>query len=316
MVGYVIETRTPTDAELAGWRDDWRIRLDSWYRQPDVAADWASQQVARHMSLPDTGESSDIFALESGGDVVGMLAVVLTQQDGLPGVIVSDIWIAPGQRRRGYGAAALRRAERWAAERQARSVWVLTDPADPVHAAFFRDYPLRAHQMIRRISASGPLADGLAGRPMTTGEFAAWRAETVAGFAADLADSGTLSAADAATSSAAQFDALLPAGLDTEDHTFLCLCAGGEVVATNWLAHHRGPGTSWVYGVETHEGHRGKGYGRAAMVIGEQATLAAGDTHLALNVFGHNAVAISMYEAMGYRAYDHGRSIELPHPLS
>ena len=312
----MIETRAPTEAELAAWRDDWRARLDAWYRQPDVAAEWVNQQVARHMSLPDTGESSDIFALESGGDVVGMLAVVMTQQDGQPGVIVSDIWIAPGQRRRGYGTAALRRAERWAAERQARSVWALTNPADPVHAALFRDYPLRAHQMIKRISAPGPLADGLAGRPMTAGEFAEWRAESVAGFAADLADSGTLSAADAATSAATQSDALLPAGLDTRDHTFLCLCADGEVVATNWLAHHFSPGISWVYAVETHEGQRGKGYGRAAMVIGEQATLAAGDTHLALNVFGHNAVAISMYEAMGYRAYDHGRSIELPQPLS
>ena len=47
------------------------------------------------------------------------------------------------------------------------------------------------------------------------------------------------------------------------------------------------------------------------MVIGERATISAGDTHLGLNVFGHNAVAIGMYESMGYRAYDYGRSIEL-----
>ena len=150
---------------------------------------------------------------------------------------------------------------------------------------------------------------------MTTDEFAGWQAQVVASHVADLTDSGTLSAADAATSAAELFKALLPAGLSTEDHSFLCLCADGEVVATNWLAHHFSPGTSWVYDVETRQEHRGKGYGRAAMLIGEQATLAAGDTHLALNVFGHNAVAISMYEAMGYRAYDHGRSIGLPHSL-
>jgi len=307
----VIETCAATEAGLAAWRDDWRARLDAWYRQPDMPTDWVRQQVERQMSLPDARESSEVFALKSGGDVVGMLAVVLTQQDGSSGVVISDVWIAPGQRRRGYGTAALRQAERWAAERQARSLWVLTDPGDPVHAAFFRDYPLRAHQMIKRISAPGPLADGLEGRTMTASEFADWRAESVAGYAADLTDSGTLSAADAMASSAAQFDALLPAGLDTKNHSFLCLCAGGEVVASNWIGHHRSPAVSWVYGVETHEGHRGKGYGRAAMVIGEQATLAAADTHLGLNVFGHNAVAINMYEAMGYRAYDHGRSIDL-----
>jgi len=312
----VIETRAVTDAERAAWRDGWRARLDARYRQPDVPEQWVNEQIERHMALPGAGGSSDEFALESGGELVGILAVVLTTQDGLPGVVISDIWIVPEQRRRGYGSAALRRAEQWAADRRARSVWVLTDPADAVHAAFFRDYPLRARQMIKRITVSAPLARGLEGRPMTTDEFAGWQGQVVASHVADLTDSGTLSAADAETFAAEQLTTLLPAGLSTEGHSFLCLCADGEVVATNWLYHHGSPGVSWVYEVETHQAHRGKGYGRAAMLIGEHATLAAGDTHLALNVFGHNAVAISMYEAMGYRAYDHGRSIELPAPVA
>ena len=315
MVGFVIEMRTATGAERTAWRDDWQARLDTWYRQPDVPGHWVNEQIERHMALPDAGGLSEIFAVESGGEPVGILTVVLTTQDGSPGVVISDIWIVPDQRRRGYGSGALRLAERWAADQQARSVWVLTDPADAVHTAFFGEYPLRARQMIKRITVPEPLASGLEGRPMTTDEFGGWRAQVVAGYAADLTDSGTLSAAEAATSSAAQFDALLPAGLSTEDHSFLCLRAVGELVATTWLGHHRSPGVSWVYDVETHPGHRGKGYGRAAMLLAEQATLAAGDTHLALNVFGHNAVAISMYEAMGYRAYDHGRSIDLSDTL-
>jgi len=147
---------------------------------------------------------------------------------------------------------------------------------------------------------------------MTEEEFVGWRADAVRGYAAGIADSGMLPGAQAAQSAAgAQFDQLLPDGLDTADHSFLCLCAGGEVVATNWIGHHHGPGVSWVYGVEVAEQYRGKGYGRAAMIIGEQATVGAGDSHLALNVFGHNSVAISMYEGMGYQAYDHGRSIDL-----
>jgi GNAT superfamily N-acetyltransferase len=309
----VISTRVATEGETAAWQDDWQARLHAWYEQPGVPADWVSQQVERQMSLPHAAESSAVFALDDGDDHVGMLAVALTEQDGSPGVVISDIWIAPAHRRRGHGTAALRHAEAWATDRQARSVWVLTDPADPVHAAFFAGYPVRAHQMIKAVSGPGELelADGLEGRSMTDAEFADWRAESVAGFAADLTNSGTLSADDAETASAADFDRLLPDGLRTAQHSFLCLCANDEVVATNWIHHHRTPGVSWVYGVETHEGHRGKGYGRAAMVIGERATLAAGDGHLGLNVFGHNAVAISMYESMGYRAYDYGRSIEL-----
>jgi GNAT superfamily N-acetyltransferase len=307
----VISTRAATQAETAAWQDDFRARLQAWYDLPGARADWVSQQVERQLSLPRSAASSAVLALESGDDYVGMLAVALTEQDGRPGVVINDIWIAPAHRRHGHGTAALRHAESWAARQEAQSVWVLTDPADPVHAAFFSGYPVRARQMIKEIRAPEELAPGLEGRPMTDADFADWRAETVHGYAADISDSGTMSPDDAMTASIAEVDRLLPDGLRTERHSFLCLIAGGEVVATNWIYHHRSPGVSWVYGVETHEGYRGKGYGRAAMIIGEQATLATGDTHLGLNVFGHNTVAISMYESMGYRAYDHGRSIEI-----
>jgi ribosomal protein S18 acetylase RimI-like enzyme len=307
----VIRTRAATEAEAAAWQDNWRARLRAWYDKPDVAPDWVTQQVERQLSRLGAAEVSAVFALDNGHNFVGMLAVALTQQDGDPGVAISDIWIVPEHRRKGHGTAALRHAEAWAANQQARSVWVRTDPADPVHAAFFAGYPVRARQMIKTISGPGQLAAGLEGRSMTDSEFADWRAGSVRDYAADMTDSGTLPAAEAAIASATQFDQLLPGGLRTENHSFRCLCADGEVVATNWIGHHYSPGVSWVYGVETHEGHRGKGYGRAAMVIGERATLTAGDTHLGLNVFGHNAVAIGMYESMGYRAYDHGRSVEL-----
>jgi GNAT superfamily N-acetyltransferase len=308
----VISTRAATEAETAAWQDNWRTRLRAWYDKPDVTPDWATQQVDRQLSLPRAAETSAVFALDSDGDHVGMFAVALTQQDGMPGVIISDVWIAPDHRRKGHATAAVRHAEKWAAEHQARAIWVLTDPGDPVHAALFRRYPVRAHQMIKKITGPFTLAAGLEGRPMTEAEFADWRAESVLGYAADIADSGTLPAAEAAIAAEMQFNQILPAGLRTENHSFLCLCTDVDVVATNWIGHQYGPGVSWVYGVETHAGHRGKGYGRAAMIVGEQATLAAGDTHLGLNVFGHNAVAIGLYESMGYRAYDHGRSIEVP----
>jgi GNAT superfamily N-acetyltransferase len=305
----VISTRAATEAETAAWKDDWQSRLRTWYGKLDVAPDWVTQQVDRQLSLPSAAETTADLALDSHGDHVGMLSVALTQQDGNPGVIISDIWIAPDHRRKGYGTAALRHAEMWAAAHQARTIWVLTDPGDPVHAALFRGYPVRAHQMIKKVTGPFTLAAGLEGRPMTEAEFADWRAESERGYAANIADSGTLPAAEAAIAAEMQFNQLLPAGLRTENHSFLCLCAGGEVVATNWIGHRYGPGVSWVYGVATHAGHRGKGYGRAAMIVGEEATLAAGDTHLGLNVFGHNTVAIGLYESMGYRAYDHGRSI-------
>ena len=44
--------------------------------------------------------------------------------------------------------------------------------------------------------------------------------------------------------------------------------------------------------------------------MGEQAARAAGDTHLGLNVFRHNSIAIGLYRSMGYRGYNDLRSAE------
>jgi GNAT superfamily N-acetyltransferase len=307
----MIEMRVATDREMQAWLSDWRERLSSWYTQPEVPAGWASTQVNRRIADFNSGPGSVLHALTDGDELIGLLAVSARAQDGQPAAAVCDIWVAPEHRRRGYGRLALGKAEEWARARQALRLWLVTDPAQASHAALFAAYPVRALQMIKELPGPGVLADGLEGRPMTDDEYADWRAETVRGYAADIANSGSMTAEQGAAVASAQTDQLLPNGLSTANHTFLCLRAGGKVVATNWIGHKRAPGMSWVYAVEVHEGYRGKGYGRAAMVIGERATLDAGDTHLALNVFGQNHVAISLYNAMGYRAYDAGRSVDL-----
>jgi GNAT superfamily N-acetyltransferase len=56
----------------------------------------------------------------------------------------------------------------------------------------------------------------------------------------------------------------------------------------------------WVWDVEIDEGERGKGFGRAAMVLAEEAARDHGATELGLNVFGHNVVARGLYESLGY----------------
>jgi GNAT superfamily N-acetyltransferase len=307
----MIETRVATDREMQAWLSDWRGRLSSWYAQPDLPAGWVPAQVDRRIAAFTSAPESVLHALTDGDELIGMLAAVALEQDGRPGAGVSDIWIAPGHRRRGYGRLALAKADEWARARQARTLWLVTDPAQASHAALFAAYPVRSLQMIKELSAPGVLADGLTGRSMTEAEYADWRAEMERGYASDLAESGSMTAEQAAADAKAQTDQLLPNGLSTADQAFLCLCAGEDVVATNWIGHHRAPGMSWVWAVEVHQGYRGKGYGRAAMVLGERASLDAGDTHLALNVFGHNHVAISLYTAMGYRAYDAGRSVDL-----
>ena len=307
----MMQTRVATDREMQAWLSDWRARLSSWYTLPDVPPGWVATQVDRRIGGFSSAPESVLHALIDGDELLGLLAVAAIEQDGQPETVISDIWIAPGHRRRGYGRLALAKAEEWARARQARTVWLVTDPAQASHAALFAAYPVRALQMIKKLSDPGVLADGLEGRRMADAEYGDWRAEMERGYASDVTQSGEMTAEQAAASATAQASQLLPNGLSTANNSFLCLCADEQVVATNWIGHHRSPGMSWVWAVEVHEGYRGKGYGRAAMIIGEQASLDAGDTYLALNVFGHNSVAINLYNAMGYRAYDAARSADL-----
>jgi len=305
------ETRVATDREMQAWLSDWRTRLSCWYAQPDVPAGWVAAQVDRRIAAFNSAPEPVLLAVTDGDVLIGLLAVSAIEQDGQPSAVISDIWIEPGHRRRGYGRLALANAEEWARARQARTVWLATDPAQASHAALFAAYPVRALQMIKKLSGPLVLADGLEGRRMADAEYGDWRAEMERGYASDVTQSGEMTAEQAAASATAQASQLLPNGLSTANNSFLCLCADEQVVATNWIGHHRSPGMSWVWAVEVHEGYRGKGYGRAAMIIGEQASLDAGDTYLALNVFGHNSVAINLYNAMGYRAYDAARSADL-----
>jgi ribosomal protein S18 acetylase RimI-like enzyme len=322
----VIEVREATGPESDRWKEDWRRRLEAAFGRHDVSPDWTSRQVEHRIAEYRDAARRSAFAVTAGGQAVGILALVLPPEGGPPQAAIADLRIAPPHQRRGYASAVLRWAESQARLRlgseaglqagseagsQAGSLWVNIDPSDPAHAALFRRYPVRSQVMIKRLHGPDPLPAGVEVRPMTEARFAAFRAEVIRGYAADIASSGTLPAADAAARAATETDKVLPDGLNTADHTFLCLHAGAEEVAINWLCHHREPGASWIYGVEVGERHRGQSYGRAVMIAGEHATLAAGDTHLSLNVFGSNAVATRLYERMGYQTVDQSRSIDL-----
>jgi ribosomal protein S18 acetylase RimI-like enzyme len=57
---------------------------------------------------------------------------------------------------------------------------------------------------------------------------------------------------------------------------------------------------AWVFEIEIEPAFRGRGYGRTAMRLAEDEARVRGMTSLGLNVHGHNAVARSLYESLGY----------------
>ncbi len=78
--------------------------------------------------------------------------------------------------------------------------------------------------------------------------------------------------------------------------------AGGETVGNLWLAEREDsfqPGL-FVYNVFVEDAHRGRGYGKAAMLVAEEEARRRGLERVALNVFGGNAVARELYLSLGY----------------
>ncbi|GIH09480.1 hypothetical protein Rhe02_75470 [Rhizocola hellebori] len=302
----MIEVREATELESQSWLDGWRDRLQAWYGDFSAEPQWVQRHIEKNLTRWSDAAQRHLFTLCDGGEPVGQLA--LSQITDPPSVMLNDLWVRPQLRRRGYGRAALSWALQWAPQ-HADQLMVIGRGGDPAQDALFASIETRALQMVKPLTRNDSRPTTATGRAMRPEEFGPWRAGQEIGYVNEIVGSGIASREEAQAKAAQQFDELLPDGVDTANHTFLCVEADGEVVATNWLAHHYSPATSFVLGVEVEEAHRGKGYGRVAMQLGEQASLEAGDSQLALNVFGQNLPAIGLYEAMGYGAAEKIRSL-------
>ena len=139
-------------------------------------------------------------------------------------------------------------------------------------------------------------------RPMTEAEFDVWRPEAEAGYAFDIARAGTPEEA-ARAKAVRDFAALLPDGVATEGQSLYTLVESDErPVGVLWLAERDGDwGTSlFIYDVQIDEAHRGRGLGRAAMLLVEDEARRRGIATVTLNVFGGNDVARNLYRSLDY----------------
>ncbi len=140
-------------------------------------------------------------------------------------------------------------------------------------------------------------------RPVTRAEFDAWLPRQAAGYAAKIAASGAMPA-DAARRKAEQDHArYFHGGLATPGQFVFRIMAGEAAVGWLWLAvpgPDPDPRMAWVFEIEIDPAFQGEGYGRAAMRLAEREARCRGMTSLGLNVHGHNAIARSLYESLGY----------------
>lgn len=150
-------------------------------------------------------------------------------------------------------------------------------------------------------------------RPLAPQDFPRWLDRSAAEYATDLVALGA-TPEDACRRAREGLDRDFPGGLPAGGHAVFDLVdRSREPVGYLWI----GPDTSddptawWVWDVVVDADHRGEGYGRQAMLLGEEYARAQGATTLGLSVFGFNTSARGLYESLGYET----TSVKMAKPL-
>jgi GNAT superfamily N-acetyltransferase len=299
----MISTRPATASETETWLSQWRDRWESEHARTRTEPH-TDARMKRHTGSPD----ATVLRLLDDGVPVGFLALSTVSDFGAPSAILDDIYVDEAHRRRGIGTAAVQLAEDWARPRSGR-LRARVAGVDPAQLGLVRGFTPGGQSMIKDLTGPPALPAGVSVRPMTQAEYEPWYDHMVLDYAQSFVDSGILEPAEARVRATEQSAQLLSEGLATPGHEILTLLADGETAGTIWLHHGVAPDTSYVYGVDVDEDKRGRGLGRAVMYAGEVASLAAGDHRLGLFVFGHNTVAVRLYESLGYQVVDQGWSI-------
>jgi ribosomal protein S18 acetylase RimI-like enzyme len=142
-------------------------------------------------------------------------------------------------------------------------------------------------------------------RPLRDDELDAYVDHGKADYARDMTEHGGLPPERAQAKAEADWRRLLPNRLATTGQFIFAVEDGetGERVGDLWFAERdtefEGK-VAFVYSIEIVEGFRGRGFGRQAMLLLEDEVRSRGLEHIALNVFGGNEVARSLYRSLGY----------------
>ena len=138
--------------------------------------------------------------------------------------------------------------------------------------------------------------------PMPPERYVTWHAYSVAGYAEENVKAGHWTEEEALAKAEADFNSLLPAGLDTAGHELWSVIdSTGDEVGILWIATNRRPGHAFIYDIEMNPGRRGEGFGSATLLALEDWCRANGISTIGLHVFGHNEGAWRLYKRMGYR---------------
>ncbi len=135
--------------------------------------------------------------------------------------------------------------------------------------------------------------------------FHSWWGPAVHSYASDKVRSGNDSEEGSVERAEKEFKSLLPEGRSTKNNYIYSLVDEKNNVSVGilWVntENKNMPGTAFIYDIEIYEQYRGKGYGRAALILLEEKVKELGKEKISLHVFGHNERARKLYELLGYK---------------
>lgn len=138
-------------------------------------------------------------------------------------------------------------------------------------------------------------------RPVTQKEYEFWLQRSLGEYKNEQIKSG-LSEAEAEEKSGADFNRYLPDGPQSPDQYLFSIKDQDSSIGFIWFCERGNPENRKAYllDIVIEEEHRGKGYGKKAMLLLEEKVKSLGLKHIGLHVFGHNHRAYELYKKLGY----------------
>lgn len=139
--------------------------------------------------------------------------------------------------------------------------------------------------------------------PMTKARYDAWLVQTIREYAAEKVAAGNYPEEGALERSTAEFDVLLPQGLQTPGHEIRSLVNdAGELVGYVWFTIEDRPQgrVVFIYDIAVDPEHRRQGHAQAALLEVEAYARKHDCIGVMLHVFGSNTGARQLYKKVGY----------------
>lgn len=142
--------------------------------------------------------------------------------------------------------------------------------------------------------------------PMQQNDFDTFFEENIVRYAEEKVKSGNWQVEDALERSRAEFEGLLPDGLQSKDQYIFNIFDDEQEskIGILWVEvrmdePHR---PAFIFDFVIDESYRGKGFGKKSLTALDEKLKLMGVESVALHVFGYNTNAFELYKRMGYEA--------------